>query len=152
MRDLLLATLHAVYPVALGEVMTAGRKSDIYVIADPSRPQLRPIITELKVWDGASKVPGDLEQLFDQTTVRESRCALVYLIKRNSVTKPLADLHAAVQGAPGFQGWHEDPTSDTWPTADFVVPGNSHRQVAVTVGDVFIDTSKRTAKQALPDP
>jgi hypothetical protein len=142
LRDLLLATLHSVYPVALGEVMTAGRKSDIYVVADPDKPELRPIIAELKIWNSASKAKAGVKQHLEQLTVRETRGALVFFIKGRDHERPRSSLHNAIAGSPGFDRWTTAPATDNWPVARFRSTHIHPRHVQVTVGDVFLERSE----------
>ncbi len=137
LRDLLLATLHAVYPVALGEVMSAGKRSDIYVVPDPDRPTLIPIITELKVGSGSKLVQDAVAQHLGQLSVRETKGTLIFFIKTER-RRAEQNVKKGIETSPGFQGWSDGPFADGWELAHFRPPEDPRKFVELHVGSIFM--------------
>jgi hypothetical protein len=138
LRDLLLATLHAVYPVAEGEVMTQGSKSDIYVLADPHAPEIRPIIAELKIWKGKSRVGADLNQHLGQLTLVEQRGLLLYFVRAKSMAHVRKDALRAVSLHPGFDRWSNLDDIGQWPAARLRSPLDKRKSVVLNVGMIHV--------------
>jgi hypothetical protein len=145
LRDLLLATLRAVYPVALGEVMNAGRKSDIFVIPDPSRPDLAPIITELKVGSSQKLVREAVAQHLGQLSVRETKGTLIFFITSIHRRRAFKTIKEGIVTSVGFQRWADGDLAEDWVQAEFRSPDDPHKLVNLYVGGIQIFTPTKGA-------
>ena len=143
LRDLLLATLNAVYPSALGEVMVRGSKSDIHVLRDPSDSNSVSLIAELKKWTDEAKAHEGVVQHLGQLSYRHTRGMLLFFV-RAVTTEPLLSVHRAIESAPAFRGWSAPLANDfsEWGVARF--ESQQGASIEITVVTVFIDRSKIT--------
>lgn len=94
LRDLLLGTLNGYWcGSAGGELFNGSGKTDI-LIRDGDR---NAFIAECKVWHGSKAVTTALDQLLSYLVWRDSKAALVILIKTVDPAATIAKLHAAVE-------------------------------------------------------
>lgn len=138
LRDSLLAGLRMTYSVTFGEVMTRGLKSDICVRPDRGSPDEVPMIVELKFWNGAKGLQGDLRQHLDQLTTRQPRGALLYFVKAKSMNDIKEKLCGAVEAAADFQRWVPEQDVAGWPAARFISTADTESYVDVNFATVHL--------------
>jgi len=138
LRDLLLATLSAVYPMAQGEVMNAGKKTDILVTPDPSRPDLAPIITELKIGSGPKLVQDSVAQHLGQLSVRETKGTLIFFIRALGWKRAEWGIKKAIETSPGFGGWVDQQPEAGWSRAIFRPPDEAQKRVDLYIGSIVL--------------
>ncbi len=99
-RDLLLMFLNATFEgAAAGEVFNASGKTDILIRVEDGNV----FIAECKIWAGAAKFGGAIDQLLSYLTWRDTKAALILFIRTGKTSEVIAKAIAEIEGHPNFK-------------------------------------------------
>lgn len=143
-RDLLLFVLNANYEgTARGEVFNGAGKTDILI----SHADRNVFIGELKIWSGEKNFAAAIDQLASYTVWRDTKAALIVLIKNQDASSVIDKADAALRAHDHFVS---APASNNPSRRDYVVSAkdDSVRQIRVALLPVVL----RTEQEQQPAP
>lgn len=139
LRDQLLAMLNSHYQgQATGETFNAAGKTDILVRIDDRSV----LIGECKWWSGPADFLKAIEQLFSYSTWRDTKLALVIVVRAKGLTAILGKARAELAQHPEFVGWR-DGTEGTELRCRTHWPGDPERHADLAVSFFHLATQAR---------
>jgi hypothetical protein len=108
LSSLLVATLNAVFDTAQREVFQNQGRTDIFVESFRDARENAAYFGEAKIWDGQARVAADVAQLLGYCSSAVVETMLLYYVKRKKIGEIVRRCRAAIEIAPGFEGWGED--------------------------------------------
>ncbi len=141
-RDIALFILNANYQgEAAGEVFNGAGKTDITL----NYRDRNAFIGEFKFWSGQARFRDAVEQLLSYTVWRDTKAALILLIKDVRATTAIESADAVIRSHPQLRTAKE--VSDPDARRDFVLASNSDpdRHVTVALLPVVIPNPKENA-------
>jgi len=142
-RDVALFVLNANYEgAAAGEVFTGGGKSDLFIHHDGRAV----FIGEFKYWDGQKMFTDAIDQLCGYVVWRDTKAALVLLIKNLRAAKVIEDADAAIRSHPQFLAARS--AADPSTRRDYVLASNSDpdRHIDVALLPMIVSNPKEKAQ------
>jgi hypothetical protein len=130
LRDIILAHLNGHYKgAATGETFRRKGKTDIRV-EEKSRSAF---VAECKIWYGAQKLSGAIDQLLSYTTWRDCKAAMIVFNKHNSrFTDLLQKVPQTFAAHPDCRRELDIPGNGEWRYV-FVSPGDDQQQIFIHV-------------------
>ncbi len=141
-RDIVLFILNANYEgEAAGEVFNGAGKTDITL----TYRNQNAFIGEFKFWPGPTKFTKDVDQLLNYTVWRDTKAALVLLIKNVRATTAIRGADNVIRSHPQFQAAQDNIDQDT--RRNYVLASNSdpERHISVALLPVVIPNPKQKA-------
>lgn len=128
-RDHLLMVLSTHYKNASGETFRVRGKTDLLVPHEDGAL----FVAEVKVWSGPKSFVGAIDQLLSYLTWRDSKAALIMLVRQSGFSEIVSQVPALAQG---HARW-SSVISEDGPTARFVyrmsLPSDQSRKIRLAV-------------------
>ncbi len=134
-RDVLLVVLNNQFGPAGGEVFSRKGKTDILIWHDTGAV----FIAECKFWSGSKGLSKAVDQLLGYLVWRDTKSALILLIREQDVTSVLAKTETAITQHPRYKRRSDDISG--FPVYIFHQEGDQHREIQMALVAVAITTA-----------